>query len=110
MESCESPRISARLQELGITQNLIDALCINQHDEEERASQVAMMRLLYWKAECVRVWIHEPGFEEGSPAVTALQKFGPEPEDEHSGLGENPHLWEPVVPLSRNCFWSRIWM
>ncbi|KAH8805438.1 heterokaryon incompatibility protein-domain-containing protein [Xylogone sp. PMI_703] len=35
----------------------IDALCINQMDEEERCHQVSMMGEIYKRAECVHTWL-----------------------------------------------------
>ena len=37
----------------------VDALCINQEDDEERNTQVAMMQDIYQKAERVVVWLGE---------------------------------------------------
>lgn len=34
-----------------------DAICINQKDTQERAEQVQLMGLIYWKAYCVRIWL-----------------------------------------------------
>jgi hypothetical protein len=53
----------------------IDAVCINQKDEKERGHQVAMMRSVYSKADCVRIWINVPNLEEESKAVTAFKSF-----------------------------------
>ena len=39
----------------------IDALCINQNDEEEKSSQVAQMHLIYKHASEVIVWLDVPG-------------------------------------------------
>jgi hypothetical protein len=39
----------------------IDALCINQNDEEEKSSQVAQMHLIYKHASQVIVWLDVPG-------------------------------------------------
>ncbi|KAF2029764.1 heterokaryon incompatibility, partial [Setomelanomma holmii] len=35
----------------------VDAICINQKDEVERASQVQLMGLIYWTARQVHVWL-----------------------------------------------------
>lgn len=35
----------------------IDAVCINQHDRDERASQVKLMGLIYRNAQEVRIWV-----------------------------------------------------
>jgi len=35
----------------------IDAICINQEDLDERASQIRYMAIIYGKAKCVNVWL-----------------------------------------------------
>jgi hypothetical protein len=67
----------------------IDAICINQNDENERGHQVAMMRSIYSKADCVRIWINAPNLEEGSEAVIALQSFQCDAEGDYYGLGSD---------------------
>jgi hypothetical protein len=47
----------------------IDAICIDQADNSEKAEQVAMMRDIYKRAECVVVWLGttvRDGAHEGS--------------------------------------------
>ncbi|VUC24040.1 unnamed protein product [Clonostachys rosea] len=44
----------------------IDALCINQHNDDERSSQVAKMRDIYEAADQVIIFLgHEPGYSTG---------------------------------------------
>jgi hypothetical protein len=69
-----------------------------------------MMRLLYRKANCVRIWINEPSLESGSEALAALKNFQLEEEGMNFGLGDDPHFWDPLVPMFTNDYWSRIWM
>jgi len=38
----------------------IDAICINQEDDQEKSTQVARMLNIYQKAELVKVWLGEP--------------------------------------------------
>lgn len=49
----------------------VDALCINQKDTKERAAQVKVMGLIYWKAHRVQVWLGED--VESSEAHSAQQ-------------------------------------
>lgn len=88
----------------------IDAVCINQDDLNERGHQVAMMRLVYRNATCVRIWINEPGVDGHSAAVAALKQFRLDEKQEHHGLGGDPSFWDPVVPIFRNGYWNRMWM
>jgi hypothetical protein len=88
----------------------VDAICINQDDIHEREQQVAMMRMVYSKAQHVRIWINEPDFVEDDPAVAALCKFrlGSDPD---SRLGEeDAYFWSPVLSLFMNEYWSRLWI
>ena len=48
-----------RLTQAGITHLWVDALCINQDDQEERARQIAMMGDIYSHAANVIVWLGE---------------------------------------------------
>lgn len=50
----------------------IDAICINQTDEEERSEQVKMMKRIYGMAEVTVVWLAErEGLEGGSARMKA---------------------------------------
>ncbi|KAH3941633.1 hypothetical protein HBI81_195150 [Parastagonospora nodorum] len=88
----------------------IDAICINQQDDAERANQVGLMRLLYRKAECVRIWINAPDLDEESEALAALRKFQVRGEEPGSGLGDDPDFWDPILPILENKYWSRAWI
>ena len=88
----------------------IDAVCINQKDEKERGHQVAMMRSVYSKADCVRIWINEPGLEEESKAMAAFRSFELGAEESRFGLGNNLKFWEPLKPIFYNKYWDRLWM
>ncbi|OAG15143.1 hypothetical protein CC77DRAFT_1044284 [Alternaria alternata] len=97
----------------------IDAVCINQKDDKERGRQVAMMRSVYNKADCVRIWINAPDLEEESKAVAALKSFelGAEglnfnlgAEELNFGLGDDIKFWEPVKPIFKNEYWNRLWI
>ncbi|KAH6611867.1 heterokaryon incompatibility protein-domain-containing protein [Boeremia exigua] len=55
----------------------VDALCINQKDTDERAAQVQLMGLIYFKARQVRIWLgrdHEPVYC-ARHAATLIRKF-----------------------------------
>jgi hypothetical protein len=88
----------------------IDAICIDQQDDVERADQVGLMRLLYRKAECVRIWINAPDLDEGSRALAALRTFQVREEELEYGLGDDPGFWNPILPILQNKYWSRVWM
>ncbi|KAH8649247.1 heterokaryon incompatibility protein-domain-containing protein [Xylariales sp. PMI_506] len=52
----------------------VDAVCINQHDFQERSQQVALMRLIFSKAIRVRVWLGE-GIEIAAVVFHHIQRF-----------------------------------
>jgi hypothetical protein len=98
----------------------IDAICINQKDEIERAGQVQLMRRLYSGASMVRVWIDEPSIDGNSQVVAALIRFYEEVNAMYianndlarsfvTGLGDDPRFWAPIMPIYTNEYWSRAW-
>ncbi|KAK1758115.1 heterokaryon incompatibility protein-domain-containing protein [Echria macrotheca] len=100
----------------------IDALCINQSDEAERAAQVAKMRTIYSTAWTVIAWLGEAKATENSDAAFALlRRFAASPETEHDELARK-YLETPAPDLSlENAFyglarlmmrpyWSRLWV
>jgi hypothetical protein len=80
----------------------IDAVCINQKDEKERGHQVAMMRSVYSKADCVRVWVNAPELKEESEALAALKSFELGAEELNWGLGDDIQFWKPVKAIFKN--------
>jgi len=91
----------------------IDAICVNQEDLAERATQVHYMRRIFNRAHTVRIWIHEPDIDGFSEAIAALQNFHLAEDDLDLGqarLGENPVFWDPVAPIFTNDYWSRAWV
>jgi hypothetical protein len=52
----------------------IDAICINQHDLEERASQVALMQFVYAQATRVIVWLGRDDDLTGT-AINAIERL-----------------------------------
>ena len=86
-----TPTTTLRLEdlELDITSNLnaalcavrrpdqalllwVDAICINQHDLEERNHQVKLMRQIYTQASTVNIWLGDETL--GSPTALGLLK------------------------------------
>jgi hypothetical protein len=98
----------------------IDAVCINQENETERAEQVQLMRRLYSGASMVRVWVDEPSIDGNSQVVAALVRFYEEVNAMYianndlarsfvTGLGDDPRFWAPIMPIYTNEYWSRAW-
>jgi hypothetical protein len=88
----------------------IDAICINQHDDAERADQVGMMRLLYSKANYVRIWINAPDLDEKSEALAALKSFQMRGKELEYGLGNDPNFWMHLALILNDSYWDRAWM
>lgn len=88
----------------------IDAICINQNDDVEKATQVPLMRRLYSNANIVRIWINEL-LDVPPEVITALQNFQ-HTEDPNNcyGLGVDPTFYETILPLFFNPYWSRVWV
>ncbi|CAN9374598.1 unnamed protein product [Alternaria alternata] len=67
--------------------------------QNERGHQVAMMRSVYSKADCVRIWINVPDLEEESKAVAAFKNFEFGTKESKFGLGDDLNFWEPLKPI-----------
>jgi hypothetical protein len=52
----------------------VDAVCINQQDEEEKGHQVAFMAQIFRNAECVLVWLGE-GNTEIRAGIETIRRF-----------------------------------
>lgn len=95
----------------------IDAICINQEDELEKSTQVAMMEDIYKRANLVVCWLGqedrytEPALRLANYlAQIPVEKYG-----QYSGLGithsDIPSKdWEALVALLRRPYWRRAWI
>ena len=98
----------------------IDALCINQNDEEEKSSQVVQMHLIYKHASEVIVWLDVPG-QDSDLAFELMDDIRrcPQPEEFHEAqlLAATKHLlhmeklssWIALHRLLSRPWWSRAW-
>ncbi|KAJ9658835.1 hypothetical protein H2201_007616 [Coniosporium apollinis] len=97
----------------------IDALCINQENLEERASQVRLMRDIYESAQEVIVWLGPGDVGDVAIAVDYMRSF----EEASKWRVYNPHTnsffghprTKAAVPIFRHDimdrpWWSRIWV
>jgi hypothetical protein len=53
----------------------VDAVCINQNDNEEKSWQVEIMRTIYLRAQGVIIWLGEEG-DDSKYAMDLLEKMG----------------------------------
>jgi hypothetical protein len=109
----------------------IDALCVNQQDKIERASQVKMMGLIYFKARRVRIWLghdDEPtGFYRAHIAIDLIKEYAklyesryPDPTGENvSALSkkffQNPKVtqlrhWLAIRRIFERPWFTRVWV
>ncbi|KAH8891537.1 HET-domain-containing protein [Thozetella sp. PMI_491] len=94
-----------------------DAICINQVDLDERASQVAMMGDIYTRAETVVVWLGEPRDDAGL-AFELLRQLSEIKADSDQKkmtmeLVGNPDLrlaWKAFYCLMERSWWTRTWV
>jgi hypothetical protein len=96
----------------------IDAICINQVDELERASQVSKMRDIYSRAWAVVAWLGEER-DYSHDAFNLVQRFADMAEE--SSLQAFGELKLPSILFLGKCFfglnelmrrpyWSRLWV
>ncbi|KAH8670713.1 heterokaryon incompatibility protein-domain-containing protein [Ilyonectria robusta] len=96
----------------------VDALCINQDDADEKASQISKMREIYNGAWAVMTWLGE-GDEESNLAFGLLFQFstmGPEEQRELANqLSRNPEprltrAFYALNELMKRPYWLRLWV
>ncbi|KAJ4386755.1 hypothetical protein N0V93_009653 [Gnomoniopsis smithogilvyi] len=92
----------------------IDYLCINQNDQAERASQVALMGRLYRLAFRTIVWLGEPSPDTDGAMVTLGQivSFQEQPTEEARDLlhtSITPAQWNALSQWMDRPWWTRVW-
>jgi hypothetical protein len=92
----------------------IDQICINQDDILERNLQVAIMKIIYWKATEVISWL---GKQDGAASI--IEGLTPVLE---KSMKRNVSLWQNMDPvhaalkgrsvnsLMNNVYWTRVWV
>ncbi len=107
----------------------IDALCINQADNNERSAQVRLMRTIFFRASAVIVWLGKD-YEKYAPELPQLQRLG------HGSMSKATSGAEAAMPnttpteaeatkaaneddvsslplakdLYQNGYWNRVWI
>jgi len=69
----------------------IDAVCINQSNQEEKSCQVGVMGEIYRQAHNVIVWLG-PSDDSSDSTVDYLNRFGAKAEDCHMEMGHEPFM------------------
>jgi hypothetical protein len=94
----------------GVRRLWVDALCINQQNNEERLHQVNLMRFVYQTAGRVLVWLG-PSFENSDRAIAFLKLKGEEHQAVQRVGGKNPvgsfppDAVKAVYSLMRCTYW-----
>lgn len=87
----------------------VDAICIDQHNNDERSQQVHKMGRIYLQAQKVLIWLGEqkPQINDWIPVL--LHSF----QRRHSLLGQPGHLpliLDALVTVLNFPYWSRTWI
>jgi hypothetical protein len=89
----------------------MDAICINQDDDDEKRQQVAMMEYIYSKATSVVIWLGEPTKQCPSNVAFDFVRKVCDLRSFDTLLAEK-YLddWEALAKLMRNVWFSRRWV
>ncbi|KAI1141067.1 HET-domain-containing protein [Hypoxylon sp. FL0543] len=92
----------------------VDAICINQADELERNSQVALMGLIYRNAEQVLIWLgrEADGSKRAMKVIFSIVDLYVEENDVLASLANEAHRarWLDVARLFDRPYWRRVWV
>ena len=91
----------------------IDALCINQDDQEEKQEQVAKMAQIYTLASGVIIWLGN-GNDESRRAMELIKLIGDlqtlEGEENLIKDPKRTHHWSDLADIMRRSWFSRRWV
>jgi hypothetical protein len=95
----------------------IDAICINQADNDERGEQVQLMREIYAQAKEVIVWLGQES-DSSNLAMDFFESASTNPDIEQwfkdtitkTGQGLYKNEWEAVFALLEREYWKRTWI
>jgi hypothetical protein len=93
-----------RLRDRSIEWIWIDAICINQQDQQERGHQVRSMAKIYGRAHRVVVWLGEAadGSDRAFEEIRARKKW--------SNSSGNEMIQQAVLALLQRPWFRRIWV
>lgn len=101
-----------RLRAEGHIKLWVDALCINQSDDEEKALQVRQMKSIYSKASSVIAWVGVEA-EESSRVLDVmllLSNGAPWKSIQATWREDRFDFWAALKAFLRRPFWSRVWI
>jgi hypothetical protein len=83
----------------------IDAICINQSDDDERGLQIQSMAKIYGNAKLVIVWLGEAA-DSSDVALEAIRTAGMK----YEKFPKNRSMEKPVTLLLQREWFERIWV
>lgn len=87
----------------------VDAICINQADDDEKGRHVAMMRSFYVSASSTWVWLGTSDTSSDS-AMDIVQSFLSEDFTDDDFWLIKRESWGNIDDLLRRSWWTRIWV
>jgi len=96
----------------------VDALCINQRDEDEKAFQISKMREIYSGAWAVIAWLGDE-YDDSDKALDLLQQFAKMNEERQKELAGQiarrpdslgKRSFFGLNELMKRQYWSRLWI
>ncbi|KAI1417224.1 HET-domain-containing protein [Hypoxylon sp. FL1857] len=92
----------------------VDAICINQGDDRERNSQVALMGHIYRSAEQVLIWLgrEADGSKKAMQLIFSVADLYTEESDVAASLANEAYRarWQDVARLFDRPYWRRVWV
>ncbi|KAH9484582.1 Heterokaryon incompatibility protein 6, OR allele [Psilocybe cubensis] len=88
----------------------VDAVCINQEDNEEKEHQVNLMRKIYSQAKTTIVWLG-PAADESEKAFQFIASTDNlKVDDPDLRIEDIQPPWGPLQALFARSWWSRVWV
>jgi hypothetical protein len=88
----------------------VDAICINQTDEDEKSIQVAKMAGIYRHAEGIFIWLGREGEDSSLGMAFVHQILNLEQVGRLSVKGSSPQQWGAFMSLMRREWFNRRWV
>lgn len=93
----------------------IDSICVNQEDNQEKSSQVTLMKAIYSQAGTTTVWLGESSADSDKAMDfilamwKATQKVGYRALEKDLRLESYSSYWEALENFFLRRWWSRVW-
>lgn len=84
----------------------VDAICINQENDEEKEIQIQLMASIYSGAYNVVVWLGQEA-DDSSQALEAIVRAG---NSRELDFADNPTIQQAVIKLLQRKWFRRIWV